>query len=197
MLKLRPLLLILAISLAVVRTQHSPRYLRIYLLAELISTVGGELSFAVFGWASHVFAALYCFFRFVELCGAMIMGRAPLRGLLFGAAMGVFALAGIQSANTNSMIALVEGVGFFIVGTSLAFSLGWHCDKLTGAILAVTWILLGIFDMGYAMEWQKEFWQNLNLWWPSAVCILCFSLVAVFKSPLFVVAPAVRKGIVS
>lgn len=188
LLTLRPGILILAIILAVLRTRQSPRYLRIYLLAELVSTIGGELSYAVFGWSSVIFAVFYCFFRSLELLGAMIMGRAPLRGLLFGLAMGVFALAGIHSANTNSMIALAEGVGFFIVGASLAFSLGWHSDKLTGAILAITWILLGIFDMGYAMEWQKKFWQELNLWWPSAICILCFSLVAIFKSPLFRVA---------
>jgi hypothetical protein len=143
--------------------------LRLYLAAELFTTAVLEVVlFFVQDVADPSYVLTYCLMRPVEL-GFVICLARPRGKMLFAAVLPLGALFWYHSL--FSSIALVEGAVFEVAGLSAIRSY---------PILAIMWLGLACFDMGYGCGWELPRWAALNASWTYFWCALAFLLTGVF-----------------
>lgn len=81
-----------------------------------------------------------------------------------------FALPGPISL--YSATAIVQGMLYVAFG--IAVGSAWP-------VLSVLWLLLGLFNFGFAAGWQITTWASLNQWWATTLCVVAFSAVAIME----------------
>lgn len=85
------------------------------------------------------------------------------------------ACLGLTATRMETWIALAEGTVFAFAGISLALRVKSQIE----AALAILWLLLAVFDFGFAMGMHLPAWGSLNLWWPTVLCILVFGWIGI------------------
>ena len=85
----------------------------------------------------------------------MALGALPFAaGLLYLATRGI-------SPTADQWIAIIDGVIITAAGLGLAFSAAFSPNRRVYATLTILWMLLGLFDFGYALQ-PYGMWRELN-----------------------------------
>jgi hypothetical protein len=180
---LRPSLLLLSILIALARAKGRP--LRLYLSAELLTTLGIELAFQLCHQDVEAFGykLTFALLRPWNLAAALNIGRPRWASgiIAIGTAWLVY-LALPGPPTVNSAIAIVQGAVFMLAATSLIFTVPFMLlDQMVYATLLALWVMLAVFSYGYAVGWELPKWHSLNLWFPTFACVGLFLLLAGFS----------------
>lgn len=173
----RPILLLAALLWALILALRARLRgpLLLYLGAEFVTTAALEYVNWRDGWRSEAYTRAYLWARPLELAMALNLSHPKAVGGIIAllSAWCVYLTVGTD-LTFNGSIALVEGCFFTLAGVSLGFEVPFRAQKLIYGPLAVMWMLLGLFDYGYAMNESLPAWASLNEWWPTALCVVVF-----------------------
>lgn len=164
---------VLILAAALVRTRE-PR-LRRYLWSELIATVA--ITLAGSDWYGWRYTLTFCAARTLDLSCAIWLSHPRMGTTLAAIFITAIAWLGIRGPlDLNTTIALLEGCGFAVAGISMAL----QKSSYVNAALTILWLLLAWFNLGYAMNWHLDAWQELAGYWNTLVFDFAFIVVAVF-----------------
>jgi hypothetical protein len=179
LLMLRPLFLLIALLWATARATRTqaPLPLRLYLVAELITTVTLELAAWLYGWRSPIYTLIFILIRPWQLIAALNLARPSIvAGLITSMCTYIVYLS--ASLNLNGAIALTQGGLLLLAGISLGFRVPFEtANKLTYGTLTALWLFLALFDFGFAMGLDLPAWGRLNEWWGALLCCVAFTII--------------------
>ena len=142
------------------------RTLRLYFIAELVGTLVLETSRHLsIGFDSNTYRVLYCLtLAPIRLLACTVAwkesGRMALGALPFAAGLLYLATRGMVPT-VDQWIAIADGVIITAAGLGLAFSAAFSPHRWVYATLTILWMLLGLFDFGYALQPYGR-WRDLN-----------------------------------
>ena len=168
---------VLLVALLRVVLQPRPDYrLAVYLLSELVATIGIEISALTWpDWNDQRYAGAFCVSRTIDLTAAIWLSRPRVGTVISALLITAIAIIGVRGhLDLNSSIALAEGFGFILAGMSILL----QPVSFTRGMLAILWVMLAAYNYGYAMSWHLE----LADYWNTVVCIGVFSLIAIVGS---------------
>jgi len=144
------------------------RTLRLYFIAELVATVVLETVRHVpeFSWNDNWYRVLYCACLIpVRLLACIVAARtsswASLTAIPFAGTLLWLSLKGTGSPDIDQWICLLDGVIVTAAGLAVALTAPFSYHRNLYGTLAVLWMMLGIFDFGYAMQPYGK-WRELN-----------------------------------
>ena len=166
---------ILALAAALLRVQE-PR-LRLYILSELVATMGIEAAALTWpDWNSREYTAAFCVSRAIDLSAAVWLSKPRVGTAIAAACLTLIALIGLpEHLDINSGIALAEGLGFALAGISIIL----QPVSLANTVLAVLWLMLAAYNYSFAMGWQIPTIWNLADYWNTVACIVAFGILAI------------------
>jgi hypothetical protein len=142
------------------------RTLRLYFIAELAGTLVLEtVRHLSVSTDTDLYRIVYCLALLpIRLLACMVAWQES-RGMSYGAiplAAGLlyFAMRG-TAPTVDQWIAIADGVVITTAGLALAFSAAFSRYRSIYATLAILWMLLGLFDFGYALQ-PFDRWSELN-----------------------------------
>jgi len=142
------------------------RTLRLYFIAELVGTLVLETSRHLsIGFDSNTYRVLYCLtLAPIRLLACTVAwkesGKMALGALPFAAGLLYLATRGMVPT-VDQWIAIADGVIITAAGLGLAFSAAFSPHRWVYATLTILWMLLGLFDFGYALQPYGQ-WRDLN-----------------------------------
>jgi len=122
----------------------------------------------------------YAVVRPPELIATLVIAVPRVQALLFASAIVMLAFLGGEAVHgAPRWIALLQGGVYALAGVSLAVR---EMDNIE-ATLAVTWLMLALFLLGLVINWNDAGWQQMNLWWSSALMTAAFFVVGLQVNP--------------
>lgn len=141
---------------------------RAYFVAELAGTIVLETAaLCLVPLTEDFYRILYCCVLLpIRLLACVVAARASswaaLTAVPFAAILLWMGLAGIAGQpSTDQWICLLDGVIVTGAGLAAAFMAPFGYHRNLYATLAILWMLLGVFDFGYALQPYGK-WRELN-----------------------------------
>ena len=159
-------LLVLVTLTATISPKLPSWTVRIYFAAELVATVVLETARHLpIAFDTDGYRILYCIMLTpVRLLACTIAWRESrwmaLAGIPLGMGLLRFAVHGITTT-LDQWILITDGVIVTSAGLGLAFSAAFSPYRHVYATLTILWMLLGLFDFGYALQPYGR-WRELN-----------------------------------
>jgi len=158
---------LLLLTTALAATSPLPtRTLRLYFIAELAGTLVLEtVRHLSIGFDTNAYRVIYCLtlvpIRILACSIAWYESkRMALAAIPFAIGLLYLATKGI-SPTVDQWIVIVDGVVITAAGLALAFSAAFSPFTRIYATLTILWMLLGLFDFGYALQPYGR-WRELN-----------------------------------
>lgn len=159
-------LLLVLVTAAAATSRLPDGTVRAYLTAELAGTIVLETSRHLsIGFDTDYYRVLYCLALLpIRVLACMVAARQS-RWMSAGAlpfALGLlyFSTRGFRPT-IDQWISIVDGVVVTSAGLGLAFSAAFSSCRRVYATLTILWMLLGIFDFGFALQPYGR-WRDLN-----------------------------------
>jgi hypothetical protein len=165
------LLRLLFVAVGVVTAARTKGALRVYAVLAAFSVAALELAYQAYGFSS-IYTIVYVAVRVPELIAMFWLSRIRLAAIPGAFGITFMALLAFRPSSAGA-ICLLEGGLFALAGISAGLRAK---DRITGT-LAILWLLLAVYDFGYALGWQAPAWRELNQWWPTALCIGAFGYI--------------------
>lgn len=139
---------------------------RVYLAAELAGTLALEAArYWPLDFDGHAYQVLYCVALLpIRILACVIAWRQSrwmsLAALPFAAGLLYLATQGFHPS-LSQWIAILDGVIVTSAGLALAFTAAFSPNARIYGTLTILWMLLGLFDFGYALQPYGK-WSELN-----------------------------------
>lgn len=141
--------------------------LKFYLLSEAVASAAFETILLAGGQG---YVAAYLILRPVNFLTALWVAPPTLWGAFTAILLaGTTYLALDGQTSLYALVALLQGALYVLAGISAVNR---------QPILAILWMVLGFFNLGFAIGWQITAWAHLNQWWQAVMCCMAFSWLA-------------------
>lgn len=141
---------------------------RLYFLSEAIGTV---ILVSLF-LAQVSYVRPYIVLRIVSLALALWLADPGVQHWLLSLGIGIVTLLSLHYLNLFNVTAMCQGILYVAAGSA---SVKRHPS------LALTWLSLGLFNLGFAEGWNLPVWANLNQWALAGIATIGFLLFAANK----------------
>lgn len=158
------------VAVAMVREQRLLS-LKVYLLSEAVATVILEMTLL----AGLPYVPAYLLVRPVNFVAMRWVVRPNI-----GAAITALMLSWITYLSLPTDVTLYSATAIIQGGLFIMF--GVSAVKRE-PVLALLWIVVGIFNLSFAYGWEMPVWARLNQWWQAAAYSVAFSLIAAMRQP--------------
>ena len=157
--------------------------LRFYFFAHVGVTLALCTCLQITGWNCPTYTWIYLIGTSVALAASGVLvyywGKRFLESMAV-AYLATMAVAWVvpKPISLDSGIALTEAFLLISMGISLWIGLELTRVSLMTGVLAILWLLLGLYDFGFALYRDHATWQWMNDWVTYALFIVAFSVIA-------------------
>jgi hypothetical protein len=162
----------------------SKKTLRAYFLANALNIVGCWIGRQFFAYESNPYRAVYVAVTLpILICAVKLAWEHGARfwtmtiSFLLSVVLFILCIKSVKITADNTIV-LVEALSLAFVGTAMCFVAPFHKQRRISCALAITWVVLAIYDFGFVLNSKSELLDSLIPVW---IIMACSLWVVIFK----------------